>query len=314
MNYIQQAYKGEIGFWKYLIIPIGFTGLMVLNYLAIKLLNLDVNEIMRQEIERKGEIRVLIETLMPLAIGLVLLLLWVKFIHKQSLTSLTTARKKIDWKRIFFAFFLWGILSSSMVLLQYFSTPEDFVYNFKLKPFVYLAIVSILLIPLQTSFEEYLFRGYLIQGIGAFFKNSWLPLFFTSIVFGLMHLGNPEVGELGPVIMTYYIGTGFFLGIITLMDDGLELALGFHAANNLFTALLVTTDWTAFQTPSILRNTAEPTEISMLEVIVPVFVIFPILIFIFSKIYKWNNWKEKLFGRVEPPFDEESKVNMIGES
>jgi hypothetical protein len=33
-------------------------------------------------------------------------------------------------------------------------------------------------------------------------------------------------------MFVYYIGTGLFLGI-TLMDEGMELALGFHAANNL---------------------------------------------------------------------------------
>ena len=37
------------------------------------------------------------------------------------------------------------------------------------------------------------------------------------------------------------------------MDDGLELAIGFHAANNLIAALLVTADWTVFQTESILN-------------------------------------------------------------
>jgi hypothetical protein len=32
------------------------------------------------------------------------------------------------------------------------------------------------------------------------------------------------------------------------MDEGMELALGFHAANNLVSALLFTSDWSAFQT------------------------------------------------------------------
>ena len=48
------------------------------------------------------------------------------------------------------------------------------------------------------------------------------------------------------------------LGRMTWMDEGTELALGFHAANNLFTALLVTTDWTVFQTHSILKDISEP--------------------------------------------------------
>jgi hypothetical protein len=97
--------------------------------------------------------------------------------------------------------------------------------------------------------------------------------------------------------LVHYIGTGFFLGIITLMDEGLELALGFHAANNLFTALLVTADWTAFQTHSILRDVSDP-DISNSEVFASVLIIYPILIFIFAKVYKWNNWKDKLAGSV----------------
>lgn len=115
-------------------------------------------------------------------------------------------------------------------------------------------------------------------------------------MFGLMHLANPEVGKIGPVIMIYYIGTGLFLGILTLMDEGLELALGFHAANNLIGALLVTADWTAFQTHSIFKDISNPS--GSFEIVIPIFIIFPILLFIFSKVYKWNNWKEKLLGTI----------------
>jgi hypothetical protein len=85
------------------------------------------------------------------------------------------------------------------------------------------------------------------------------------------------------------------------MDDGLELALGFHAANNLFTALLVTADWTAFQTHSILKDLSDPSEMGFAEIFVPVFMVFPILLFILAKKYKWNNWKDRLLGKVEEP-------------
>jgi hypothetical protein len=77
------------------------------------------------------------------------------------------------------------------------------------------------------------------------------------------------------------------------MDEGLELALGFHAANNLFTALLVTADWTAFQTNSILRDISDP-DIGNIEIFASVLILYPILIFIFAKVYKWTNWKDKL--------------------
>jgi hypothetical protein len=175
-------------------------------------------------------------------------------------------------------------------------SPEDYEFNFNLKPFLILAVISIVMIPIQTSMEEYYLRGYMMQGIGLLAKNRWVPLFFTSILFGSMHLLNPEVEKLGYGIMVYYIGTGFFLGILTLMDEGLELPLGFHAANNLTTALLVTADWTAFQTDSLYRDISEP--VLGWDVFVPVLVIYPILLFVFSKKYGWTNWKERLFGKV----------------
>jgi len=129
----------------------------------------------------------------------------------------------------------------------------------------------------------------------------------TSVIFGLLHIANPEVGKLGYSIMIYYIGTGLFLGIMTLMDDGLELAIGFHAANNLFTALLVTADWTAFQTHSIFKDISDPT-IEFMDMVLPVFIIFPILLLIFARVYKWNNWKDKLFGPITEPPKEDYKI------
>ena len=299
MNYIQQAYTGKLGYWKYFIIPGLFLGMMALQFLMILVLDLDVDAIIKNEVANKGKNRFLIESLVPMVIALAALFFWVKYIHGQSIKSLTTSRKKVDWKRIWFSFFLWGILSSAMVLVDYYVSPESYLPNFELEPFLYLAAIAIILVPIQTSFEEYLFRGYLMQGIGVMAKNRWLPLVITSVIFGVMHIANPEVGKIGYFIMVYYIGTGFFLGIITLMDEGLELALGFHAANNLFTALLVTADWTAFQTHSILKDVSDPADSGIFQIILPVFVIFPILLFIFSKRYKWNDWQEKLFGKIE---------------
>jgi hypothetical protein len=175
-------------------------------------------------------------------------------------------------------------------------SPEDYVFNFQPIPFLKLAVIAILLIPFQTSFEEYLFRGQMLQGVGLMAGNRWMPLLVTSLLFGLMHLGNPEVEKLGSGILVFYIGTGLFLGILTLMDEGLELALGFHAANNLVTALLVTADWTAFQTDSMFKDIASP-ELGW-DVLIPVFLIYPALLYFFGRKYGWKDWKRRLTGKV----------------
>ncbi|NCT08691.1 MAG: CPBP family intramembrane metalloprotease [Flavobacteriia bacterium] len=301
MNYIQQGYTGKLGMWKYLLLSVFFFGFMGLNLLLTFLVDIDIEQIMKDQIAKKGSNRFLFENLIPFAIGLGGVFFWVKYVHNQRIRTLTTSRKKIDWKRIFFAFSLWGFITALFIFIDYQVSPKDYIIDFQLEPFLFLVLIAVLLIPLQTSFEEYLFRGYLMQGIGITVKNRWIPLIFTSVIFGLLHIANPEVEKLGYEILVYYIGTGFFLGILTLMDEGLELAIGFHAANNLITALLVTSSWTAFQTNSILIDVSTPTIGA--DVYVPVFIVFPILLFIFSKKYGWTNWKEKLTGKIEKPKD-----------
>ncbi|MFH4968270.1 type II CAAX endopeptidase family protein [Gaetbulibacter sp. M240] len=319
--YIAQAFKGLHEWWRYLV------GLIfVFIAIVIGQLPLTVAVVMKMAMGGESEIALtqseilgvlepnfsLFLMLLSFAAGLGALLLIVKFLHNLSIKQLTTTRPKIDWKRVGFIFVLWGLISSGFILMEYWMTPEDYVWNFEPMRFIILFLIAIIMIPLQTSFEEYLFRGYLMQGMGVIFKNKWLPLLITSAVFGLLHIANPEVEKLGYTILVFYIGTGMFLGIITLMDDGLELALGFHAANNLFTALLVTADWTAFQTYSVLKDVSEPDKMGIFEIFVPVFVVFPILLFILSKKYGWSNWKDKLFGKVVDPNSQDA-IDTIGQ-
>ncbi len=237
--------------------------------------------------------------LLSFAIGLVGLYIVVRYLHRQRFVTLTTSRKKTDWGRVWFGFALISITTIIVTVLDYYSNPEDYVLQFDLIPFLILAVIAIVMIPLQTSFEEYLFRGYLMQGIGVLAKNKWLPLVLTSVIFGGLHLANPEVDKLGNIIMVYYIGTGFFLGIMTLMDEGMELALGFHAGNNLIAALLVTADWTVFKTNSVLKDISEPS--AGFDVIAPVLILYPIFLLIMAWRYKWRDWGGKLFGKVEEP-------------
>lgn len=220
----------------------------------------------------------------------------VRFLHRQTFISIVTGRKKIDWNRVLFSFSIWSVFTVVSTLVTYYLNPSDFEINFQPIPFLILFIIASLLIPIQTTVEELVFRGYLMQGFANLSKNKWLPLLVTSVIFGLLHLSNPEVSKLGNIIMVYYIGTGLLLGVITLMDNGMELALGFHAANNLIGALLVTSDWSAFQTYSIFKDVSEPE--AEFDIIFPVIVIYPLLLIIFGYKYKWSDWLKKLTGSI----------------
>lgn len=285
--------------WYYLPFSLFFLGIMFLNWISLRYSAVSTNEIIKMNITKYGKNVNFLITIGPLVFMLIFLIGWVLFVHKQSLKSLTTSRSTVDWKRFLFSFGLWSFVIIGFFIYGYLKDPQDYVLSFELGPFIVFFIFAIILIPLQTSFEEYFMRGYLMQGIGLATRSRAVALFSTSIIFGLMHLANPEVEKVGATIMIYYIGTGLFLGIITLMDDGLELALGFHAANNLIGVLLVTSDWTAFQTNSIFTNINSDSGISPWEYIVQVGIVLPLIIFVFAKKYGWKNWKHQLFGRVK---------------
>ena len=314
--FIEQGIKKENQFWKYLI---GSLIVLITSQLATIPLVLGVFYKKMQQGKGFPNEDDLMKTLdsnltlflimITFLVGLATLFFVIKKIHRQTILSVTTSRKAIDWNRVLTSFSIWGIFTIVTTLVTYYYSPENFVWNFKPIPFAILAVIAIIMIPIQTSCEEYVFRGYLMQGFGNLFKNKWLPLILTSVIFGGMHILNPEVKEMGYIIMVYYIGTGFMLGILTLMDEGMELSLGFHAANNLVGALLVTSNWSVFQTASVFRDIAKPE--AGIETFVPVFIIYPILIFIFSKKYGWTNWKEKLTGKIEEN-SELSQIQNIG--
>lgn len=302
--FLEQGIKPENKFWKYLlgsvfIIAASFIGQIPITAAVFYKSFIDhtafptTNEGVMKMFESNTTLFLVMISFVFAFAGIYFV---VKYIHHQTLLSVTTSRSRVDWRRIWFSFFLWSFFSLFSFLLVYLRSPEQFVLQFKLIPFLILAVLGCALIPIQTSTEEYVFRGYLMQGFANLAQNRWFPLLMTSVIFGSMHWANPEVEKMGNIIMLYYIGTGLFLGVITLMDEGMELALGFHAANNLVGALLVTSDWTVFQTNSIFKDLSEPS--AGIDVILPVVVIYPILLFIFSKKYGWKNWKEKLTGKI----------------
>ena len=70
--------------------------------------------------------------------------------------------------------------------------------------------------------EELLFRGYLIPRLELFFKNAYLPVIISSILFGLVHVGFHNTSQM--------INTGF-IGLIT--------AIHFSIYRNIYILIIV---------------------------------------------------------------------------
>lgn len=238
-----------------------------------------------------GENTILCYLLFPFVLVLLTLMLSNRFIHKRSILSLFTARERFDWKRFFTAAGIWAAVMAVLLAVMMIDN-NQIQWNMKPSTIIPLVLISLLLIPIQTTAEEVLFRGYLFQAFGQKNRRGWVSVVVTGVLFGLMHAANPEVETLGYGVMSYYIMTGIFLGFIVLMDDGLELSMGYHAANNIFAALILTNEWQAFQTDALWIDHAKPT--FGWDVIATMLILQPLLCFVFYKLYKWKDMRSKL--------------------
>jgi len=162
-----------------------------------------------------------------------------RFIHKRNFISLINTRKNINWVRILKGAGLWAGILGIYTLISLVFNDGTLSFNFKLVPFLYLLILSLLVFPIQASFEEIFFRGYLMQGFGLITKKPVVPLILTTLIFGLIHFYNGTDLNMSISIVLSAMILGLMFGIIVLGENGLETAMGAHIANNMFVALIL---------------------------------------------------------------------------
>lgn len=209
-------------------------------------------------------------------------------VHRKTLTSVLTGYDKFRTGRFWFAFGLWGFLVVVSCLIGYYYDPGSVRIVFEPFGFFISLLLLFVLMPVQTGIEEVLFRGYLVQGLSLVFRNGIVPLLITSLLFGLAHMSNPEVSKHGwPLMLAYYSIFGCFMGAVTLIDEGLELAIGIHFANNFFSSLIVTTPEGVLQTHAIFESTSEDPRTEMLIWAVMAAITFTVFYFR----YQWKNLK-----------------------
>jgi len=228
----------------------------------------------------------LVMMLFPFIAGLATFVLLVKPLNSRTVTLTINGTGKIRWNRFFISALVWLGLSVIFYAVYLHLDPENFSVNNRSISLIILAVISLLLVPFQAAFEEILFRGYLMQGFTALLRNRLFPLIMTSVLFGLMHSLNPEVKEYGFLtMMPQYILFGMIFGAITILDDGIEAAMGAHAANNTFLCIMVTNRSSALQTPAMFEqhNIYPWVELGALLIVGIVFV------FILKKLFGWKD-------------------------
>ena len=296
MSFIDKAKEGNNSFSSYFLgIVLIISAYLLGSYFLI--LDLQWNfgiesfdGISQKEIVRiLGNNRFLAWLIVPFLFVALFLVIHTKFVHKRTVLSIFSGRENFDWKRVLFSFSLLFSVLSLFLFIQYLSS-DSLIFQFDLQKFIPLFFIAIFLLPIQTSCEELLFRSYILQGIKMRTKKNSIAVLISGLMFGAIHIGNPEIAKIGYHIIVYYMLVGVFLALISLFDNGIELALGYHAANNVFAALMITNNWQAFQTDAVFMDISDPG--MGLDTIIGILFILPLVFFIFYKKYKWHSLKE----------------------
>lgn len=224
-------------------------------------------------------------------ITLLAFMLCIRHLHKIPFQRLITPYTKVNWGKVLWGFGVWLVIGLVFEGANYLADPSLYTFRFAGGSFVVLLLISLFLLPLQTSCEELIFRGYLMPGLGLLTRNKWMPLLITSVLFGLVHGMNPEVEKFGFWTMQfYYVSAGLFLGLITILDDSLELALGVHAATNIFGATLVSFEGSVLQTDTLFQVSS----INPMSMTAGFYISSIVFILLAAKKYQWPGYSRLL--------------------
>jgi uncharacterized protein len=268
MNHLESALNGKNSWWRYILM---FAVILIVANtigaipLLISLYSKSVSDpaVFSRFAANPNDYSILginstngfIIMMLPFICGLFAFVLLVKPLNNRTIRMTINGTGRIRWNRFFISAGVWAVLSALYFFFYLKLDPSNFTLNNKTGSLILLSIISIFLIPFQATFEEVLFRGYLMQGFAALVKNRWFPVIMTSLLFGLMHSFNPEVKEFGFFTMIpQYFTFGLIFGIISILDDGIEAAMGAHAANNIFLCIMVTSESSALQTPALYQQ------------------------------------------------------------
>lgn len=289
--FFQNAYIGRNRWWRWGITLIGVIFVQVLAsmplvaYVASEAgkLGIEYSVFLTRLPEDADRNIILALFLLPFFFTFLALWFFIRWLHKKPLRAVLTGRTRFDWKRMLVAFTLWFVIFGGTIFV--FLPAGTYTFQFDAEKFLPLVLVAFALIPLQASTEELFFRGYLMQGFSLLVKNKIGSLGIVTVLFVLAHMSNPEFASGSPLFLLDYVLMSVFLGLIAILDDGLEISCGIHAANNIFLTAVFNVYNGTFQTDALLQtNPRFIMDVSTYSIVIPYVVAF-IILFV---VYRWR--------------------------
>ena len=248
--YLAYALRGENAWWRYpLCLALAFL-LAVAMLLAIVVV-LTLAHLMPPNLAEQVQHPELVtpfylgiaSTFAPLTIGLALAA-WI--VHRKRPADVIG-----QWRWRFFAwgFGVWVVVQTALSLIDFLIAPNGFAVSAS-PGTLSLAAVAFVGILVQTFAEEFIFRGYMTQGLLLLLKKPLPAAIMSGLLFGSLHIANGVPQALNAIAF------GIICALIAIRTGGIALTFGLHLANNYFGAVVVVSGSDVFKgSPGLITQT-----------------------------------------------------------
>jgi len=166
-----------------------------------------------------------------------------RVLHGQRFWTVVSPERKMRWREFGVGVAVIAVYTTLNLTFSFAAgLPLGQRSGLSLAEWAVIAVPICVLVFLQASGEELLFRGYITQQLAARFRHPLIWGFLPSILFGLFHYSNGTFPEYSAY---YTVATTLFALAATVSiwrTGSLSMAMGMHTANNVGSFLITGTD------------------------------------------------------------------------
>ena len=173
------------------------------------------------------------------------------------------------WRLFFWGFGVWAGLECVLALIDFVIAPHGFSISVSSGTGA-LAISALAGLSAQTFAEEFIFRGYITQGILLATKRVLPAAAISGLVFGALHIPNGVPQAINAVVF------GIVCALVAIRTGGICLTFGLHLVNNFFGAVILVSTGDVFRnspglftqnTPQLLWSDLGLTSLALLALL-----------------------------------------------
>lgn len=167
--------------------------------------------------------------------------LWISLraFHNRPLNSVFGARSEVRWRAFAIGLGVAGLFGVVTLAAGWALVGPPVVAMRSTSSWMMFALIALPLLYIQTSAEEMVFRGYLLQQFGARFGAFWAWAILPSILFGLLHWNPAVYGSATAMVLAITTLIALVFALITATTGNLGAAMGLHFGVNIFALLLI---------------------------------------------------------------------------